>query len=512
MARHTNLVIGVFCLNLAGKFLGFLRVQQISVQLGVTYVADALFLALIVVALWEAVVMSGACIPSLTAAFVRWTNARNTDHAIRKTVRLCSAFVLLATLITVLVFIFAETIAHVIGPGLSDEGTASFVRIVRALSLTPIFASVTLFLAAINRLHHGEMHFAAVAIIVNMLSLPVLILGPHWFDDATSVAVAYCASITIASAIATIYQLAFMNREIRVSVVSALTTELGVTGPRLQKILADCREFFPLWLPLLGAVGALEINSIIDMAFASTVQEGGAAGLSYADRLTKIVLAVLGGAIFVVADPRWSKLLSKHDGEHIKAEITQDVQAIVVVIAPLYLALFMLPVEIANFAFGYGRMDESAISLVAQLIPWLALAGFMSFLSLAMSRALTFEQLPGLILRVNLVAIVLNVILNYLLIPILGIVGIAVATFIMALVQLFFLSVGGRKVRAARSVIRGIIGAPALFCGLAAGLTMWACQTMIAELWPVFRILLSLAAGYTASAAVYFLLRKRLTV
>lgn len=487
--RFASLVAFAFGLSLFGKFLGFMRVQQIGAQIGFSEVADSLFLALMLTALWEAVVLSGGVIPTFTSEFPRRARDFGQSRAIGETVNLLIFFLLLASLVSLSMFFFGESIASVMAPGMSDSGRKMFASIAGALSPVPVLATLKIFLSGINRLHGGEVHYTISAILINGLSLPVLIWGGAFLPDLESLAVFYGLAISGASAIASIYQLAVMRSDLRRSIATSLRARLKLDGLSSDESSRAITHYLPLIVPLSVAAGAQEVNAIVDAGFASTVSAGGITMLGLADRLTKIVLAVLGGAIFVVCEPRWSKLLAYSASSTPIDQISKDAVAIVAVVIPVYISIGFLAPEIVRLAFGYGQMTDASVRGVAMLVPWLAAAGYFAFLNVTLSRALVFDRRPGAVLKVNLVAVIANFALNMLLVKRYGLSGIVGATLTVTILQQFSLLFLGRKLRAVRSVAKGTWSWTSVLAASLSAIAVFATTRFFLDDAPLYRLL-----------------------
>lgn len=509
MNRFALLVAAVFGLNLFGKLLGFLRIQQIGAQIGMSEIADSLFLALIVISFWEAFILSGAVIPTLTSEYPRRAKEFGEFRAIEEAVNLLIAFLIGSVLIFLSLFFFGDSLASVIAPGMSDDTRASFAAIVRALSPTPVFATLTLLLAGLNRLHGGEVHFAISAILINAMSLPVLVWGGAYWPDLETLAVSYGRAISAATAVASLYQLFAMRSDLRRAVAASFFARFRPSGIISGTSNRTIAHYFPLILPLSIGVGAQEVNTIVDAGFASTVSAGGIASLGLADRLTKIVLAVLGGAIFVVCEPRWSKLLANTASLSPVEQISKDSVAIVSVVIPVYISIGFLAPELTGLAFDYGQMTDAYTAAIAGLVPWLAGAGFFAFLNVTLSRALIFDRRPGEVLKVNVAAVAVNFLLDMVLVDRYGLRGIVGATLAVTILQQFTLLVLGRKLRAVKSVAIGAWSLATVLTALFSTISIFAAMRYFVDVAPLYRILAgSLSAvlgaliGFAVAAAI----------
>lgn len=496
-------VVAIVVLNILGKLLGFLRIQQISAQMGVSFVADALLLALTIMALWEAVAISGACLPVLTSRFVEWERQLGTAGAVGRTTHVGITVVAIAAMLSLSLLIGAPWLVGLIAPGMEEDARALFAKLVTALSLSPVFATLALVLAAITRLHGGAVYFAMTAIIVNGISLPVLLLGPLFDWSAAQTAFSYCLAISIAAVLAALFQWRVLRDDLRSQVVAAVAELWARSEESKTQFKASLAAFLPFWPPLIAAVAAQEINSVVDLGFASTTRPGAIAAYGYADRLTKIIAAVLIAAIFVVLDPRWSRLIHGNPNQRRPEQLSRDIFALLMVATPCYALLCFKGADAAQLVFGYGAMQQGGIEEVASLVSVLAAAGGFAVLSLVCVRILTFTHRTGRILAVNLGLVPANFVLNSLLVERFGLLGVAFATLVVFASQFILMFLAVRRSEWGSAVALSILGPASLVSIALVILVAWLAAGLTRSWHPVPGIGVSAVLTLLVSGACY---------
>ncbi len=509
-AKRIGTTIGViFLLNVAGKALGFLRVQQIGVQLGVSTDADALFLALTVASLWEAIAMSGACVPLLTGQFVGWEKECGFNNATARSTHVGLAVIGICLLLMIAVLVCAPWLVRLLAPGLSADGQSSFVTFVRILSFAPPFATLAILFATLTRLHGGEAWFAVTALLVNGISLPILVIAPNLGLGPTEIGIAYVSAICVGSFAAAVVQLLVLRADLRTAILDTIAGYFSKSLSTPHAFKASVVSFMKLWPPLVAAVAAYEVNAIVNIGFASTTDAGGIATFGYADRLVKIVVAVVVASLFVVFDPRWSRYIYSENRGSDSKRIQNDIATLILVVSPFYLVLAVTSSRVVSLLFGYGQIDASAIASISKILQLLTVASFLSVLSLVCVRILTFGERSSRIFRVNVTLIPINFALNLVVVPLMGLIGLAISSIVVAALQfvLMFRVLLADDVLGSQ-VSSGIFGWRTL-AGVAAVVASIFWASAISAPWTAWAaVIFSGTAGLGAAAVAIAILRR----
>ena len=459
------------------------------------------FLALVLVSLWEAVVISGAFLPSLTGRFVQWEQAESTDAALRKTVFVGMAAVLSAIIFGITLAVFGGFLGRMIGPGLNDVSLELFSGMVRLLAPAPAFATLAITVAAVNRLHGGELSFAVTALIINGLSLPVLIISPWFVESPVLVAKIYASSISGAAFVACGHQLWALRGDLRSGLFSHLVDFVSHETRRWSKMRLTMTEFAPLWLPLILAVAAQEAYSVIDLAIASTTAEGGVAAYGYADRLTKIVVAIIGGAVFVVLDPRWSRFVSEADAR--RETIGSDMRDVLLLVMPFYATLLVVADDIAEVAYGYGAINVAEIETIGAIARLLAIGGPCVVVGLMCARLLVFSGNAKAILFINLALIPAKVLISWLLVLALGLRGLAISSVLISVSQIVFLSWTLCRTEFRSLLSNGLFSVSNLAAIIGVFLSCWVAAEALNGALPMWRSAFVFIAGSVTASFFY---------
>jgi putative peptidoglycan lipid II flippase len=334
-----------------------------------------------------------------------------------------------------------------IGP-LARVGTSAILRHVLPLSIFLALAAplwVQLF-----RIGEGSPPWALVAIAAAIGSLALTggclsgyysglcnARGLHVWGSSNILAynATVCGALWLAAPVLGIYAvpLAFFLAEWLQSILLL---------PPLQRFLAPGAGASAEWERLRGVAVpgmllsfTLGLNLTIDRAFATLLPEGSIAALSYAERLINLPVGLLATALAV---PLFTRLSRFHDaGNHTAYADTMQfaVRSILLIGAPIALAVAIqarpfVGLLLERGAFGERPLDLTCTAMAGYAVgvPFQAMTVLLTSIGLLGNRAWQTT-------RILIGCTVLNAVCNGILAPTLGILGIALATSIVAVVR-----------------------------------------------------------------------------
>jgi putative peptidoglycan lipid II flippase len=110
-----------------------------------------------------------------------------------------------------------------------------------------------------------------------------------------------------------------------------------------------------LFLPASLGLGVQQVNVLVNTYFASTLGAGAISYLYYADRMAQFPLGVLGFAVATAAFPRFSQKALDTDREAIRKPLLQSLSALVLVMLPSTVGLWILGGPILDLIFNRGE-------------------------------------------------------------------------------------------------------------------------------------------------------------
>jgi putative peptidoglycan lipid II flippase len=415
-------------LTLVSRVFGFARDMLLSRILGAGGIADAWQLAFQLPNIFRRLFAEGA----FAAAFVPLFNQRMTKDGEASEAR-AFAEAVLAVLIPILIVFSALLLIvmpWVMGLFASDALEADGERFDLAVTMARIafpylaFMSVaTLFAAILNSLSR----FAAAAaapILLNICLIAALLIGLFTGDASEDAKAATGLYLAIAVSLSGLFQLAWLYYWVRKSGFRP-----ALRRPRLT---AGVREMGVLILPAVFGAGVYQISRFVDLFFIATLPDKSITYLAMADRLNQLPLGIIGIALGTAILPALSRFVAQEDRDGAFRLQSNAVELSMLLTMPAAVALFVAGPAITS-AFYVGGAYSAADGLATGAVVGGLVVGLPAYV-------LVKVLVPNFFARKDTrtpvwtaaASLIINIGLNLLLIPPLGIVGLALAGSIAA--------------------------------------------------------------------------------
>jgi len=206
-------------------------------------------------------------------------------------------------------------------------------------------------------------------------------------------------------------------------------------------------------VPTLFAASITQINLLVDTLIASFLQTGSISWLYYSDRMVELPLGVFGVALATVILPNLSAEHAKGDSNAYGKILTWALGLVFLISLPAAFGLALLSAPILTTLFQYAEFTTNDVlmsskSLIAYSV---GLPGFI--LIKVLSSAFFSRQDTRTPVKIAVVAMVSNIVLNLLLVTYLGHAGLALATSISAYINAGLLFIWLRKTDISLSLI-----------------------------------------------------------
>ena len=413
--------------TILSRILGFIRDVLIAATMGAGPVADAFFVAFMMPNFFRRLFAEGAFnaafVPTFSRILARDGKADACD---------CAAQVLsvLATILIVLVIVVEISFPWLIyGIASGFKGTPE--RLEMTIEFTRITFPYILFIS-LAALYTGILNsfhrFAAGAAAPILLNF-TMILALFFFADSLETP---GHALVWAVAIAGIGQLIW---------VQLASKHIGVVL-KLQwpKLTGPVRRLMRLMIPGALAAGVIQVNMLIGIHFLSYLPTGAIAYFFFADRVNQLPLSLVGVAVSTALLPALSQQLELHKPK--EALITQNrtLEFSFMLILPAALALFILSEPMIGALFERGALVRSQVIETAHVLSAFVL-GLPAYVMVKIFSTSFFARHNTKIpLQGALLAVMTNVIFNFILIIPMQYVGIALATAIASWVNAAWLA------------------------------------------------------------------------
>jgi putative peptidoglycan lipid II flippase len=245
--------------------------------------------------------------------------------------------------------------------------------------------------------------------------------------------------VFIAGALQLFFQLPFLMR-------------LGLLPrPKIDYRHEGVNRILKLMAPALFGVSVSQINLLLDTVLASFLQTGSVSWLYYSDRLSELPLGVFGIAIATVILPSLSRKHAAESADQFAATLDWAVRAVVIIGLPAAIALVLLAEPLLATLFHYGEVTSRDVVMSAQSLRAYS-AGLLAFMLIkVLAPGFFARQNTRTPVKIGIIAMIVNMVLNLALIIPMAHAGLALATSLSAWLNGFLLWRGLRKEGAWRS-------------------------------------------------------------
>lgn len=432
--------------TLLSRVLGFVRDIVIARLFGASLGTDAFFVAFKIPNFLRRLFAEGAFSQAFVPVLSEYKTQRS--HAeVRELVGSVSGSLgAVLFVVTVIGVVAAPVLILIFAPGFSTTGPkhALAVEMLRLTFPYLLFISLTALAGGVLNTfgRFGVPAFTPVFLNLSLIGAAIW-LGPLVAEPVTALA----WGVLIAGFVQLAFQLPFLLR-LRV---------LALPRPRFRD--PGVRRILRLMLPAIFGVSVTQINLLIDTLIASFLATGSISWLYYSDRLVEFPLGVFGIALATVILPHLSR---EHAGDNAAAfsdTVDWALRWVVLIGVPATLGLAVLAGPLLATLFQYDAFTgEDVIMAARSLVAYsVGLCGFM--LVKVLAPGYYSRQDTRTPVRIGIIAMVANIILNLTLVWSLAHAGLALATSLAAFVNAGLLFYGLRK----RSVYLPRSGWPALF-------------------------------------------------
>lgn len=229
-------------------------------------------------------------------------------------------------------------------------------------------------------------------------------------------------------------------------IVAASMRRIGMPLFRMIKTIdSDQRAMIQQFWPAAIASILMSGTVLIDQTMAAGLVEGSVSALSYGTKLSVVVAAVIVMAISTVTLPYFSNLVSQSDWRAIRRSLVPGGAAVAAISILVTTIIVTQSEQIVEVVFERGAFTASDTELVARIQAWHALQIPFYALSMIMVRLVTALAATRLLMIGAALNLAADLTLNLTLVPINGVVGIAMANAGMYLVSCAFLWVAALR-------------------------------------------------------------------
>ncbi len=421
LLRATTLVAAMTSIS---RVLGFVRDLVVAHIFGATAAVDAFLVAFKIPNFLRRLFAEGAFAQAFVPVLAQFRHQNHEQDTIKMVRQVATALSSVLFLVTVVGVLLAPVLVMIFAPGFLEnhykfELSSTMLRItfpyLFLISMTAFAGSI---LNSFDRF--GVAAFTPVLLNVAM------IMCSFWLRDYFSEpTLALACGVTLGGILQLLFQIPFL-RQIKLTILPDFAQISHVFKEEsVQRILK-------LMLPALFGVSVAQINLLIDTLFASFLQNGSVSWLYFSDRILEFPLGIFGIAMATVTLPKLSRHFATKAQDAYNQTLDWGMRSMLFISTPCMVGLVFLAQPILITLFQYGEFTAHDMTMTSRsLIAFsLGLPAFMIIKVLA--SAFYSRQNVRTPVRIGVIAMLTNTLLNTLLIWQLAHAGLALATTLAA--------------------------------------------------------------------------------
>jgi putative peptidoglycan lipid II flippase len=409
-------------MTLISRILGLARDSVIAAVFGASAASDAFFVAFKIPNLFRRLFAEGAFSQAFVPVLGGYKAERTPAEVRALTGAVTGALAGILLLLTVLGILAAPVIIAVFAPGFVDDH-ARFELSVTLLRFTfPYlwFIALTALLAGILNTFG---HFAIPAITPVLLNVAMIAAALWLAPLLTQPIMALAVGVFVGGIL-----------QLGLQIIAAYRAGI-LPRPRWHWQHPGVQRILRLMLPAIFGVSVAQLNFLVDTLIASFLREGSISWLYFSDRLMEFPLGIFGIALGTVILPSLSEHHARQDHQRFSDTLDWALRLVLLITIPSAIGLAVLAAPILSTLFQYGQMTEFDVVMSARSLVTYAF-GLSGFILVKVAAPGFFaRQDIRTPVRIGIVALISNVILNLILVWPLQHAGLALATSLAAFIN-----------------------------------------------------------------------------
>jgi putative peptidoglycan lipid II flippase len=420
--RLFAVMIAVGGLTALVKLIAFAKDAIIAYQFGIGDALDAFLIAL-VVPQFAINLLGGSLNAALIPTYIQVSEQEGQAAAQRV---FSTVTVLTSGFLVILCFILMLSVSSML-PLLAAGYSSDKLTLARTLYLVllPIIvlSGISTTWGAVLNAANRFAWAASVPIVTSVVTiLAVLSLAPYWN-------IYTLAGAAIGGAF---LEAALLGWQLKRLGMSLLPRWYGMT-PATRQVLGQ-------YWPTVAAAFLIGGIQVVSQSMAAMLDPGSVSALSYGNKVTAGLLGIGATAVATVFLPHFSRMVAMAEWDGIRQTLITYTGMLLVATIPVTVILIYWSEPVVALLFQRGAFTESDTHLVGQVQAIILLQVPLYVVGNLFIRLIMALKANQVMIWGNVINLFVCIVLNYVLMQRFGVVGIAVATSVMALISVAFLS------------------------------------------------------------------------
>jgi putative peptidoglycan lipid II flippase len=409
-------------MTLVSRVLGFVRDIVIARLFGTSVAADAFFVAFRIPNLFRRLFAEGAFAQAFVPVLTEVKVAEDKDQVVDLVGATAGALGLILVFVVAIGILAAPWFIAAFAPGFIDDSQQWELATVLLRITFPylLFISIT---ALFGSLLNTYGRFAIPALTPALLNISLIVCALYLAPHLDQPVVALAVGVFIGGVAQFLVQFAAV---VRLGVLQRV--RINFSHPGVRKILR-------LMGPALFGVSVAQINLLIDTLIASLLETGSISWLYYSDRLMEFPLGVFGVALATVALPSLSRHHARGDDNGYSETLDWALRLTLLISLPAAIGLALLAEPMLSTLFQYRAFDERDVVMAGRSLMAYS-TGLTAFIFVKiLAPGFYAKQDTRTPVRIGVIALCSNVVLNLIFVIPLAHAGLALATSLAAFIN-----------------------------------------------------------------------------
>ena len=419
----------IILVRILAKVASFISEAVLAAYLGTTYQSDAYYMVNGIELVIYPMLSVGIWKVFLPIYKEKITHGLQ-DEAAALTNKVITFFSIISFCAVGLLILLAGPIVSVVAPGFEGETRALCMKLVRISAPmyffiigAAIYASI---LQANNRFLGSQIREVASHIPT---ILAALFFYKRFGIEAMAIA------LVVGGAVRLLIELPFVNWGYRFRPdFKFRSQEFGLMLKRLPSALIS--------------EGVTQLNTLIDKAMASMLPEGTISGLNYGHKLMNVFSGLLSAAVATALYPQMIELIALKKEEQLSKLIVKIINIFCILMIPVTVACVLFRTELVAAVFQRGSFTETSTALTSGVFALYSIGIFFIACNTVITNLFYGYGNTKTPMFISIANLIINVALNFALIFLWGVNGLALATSLSAIITFFI------RVKAAEKYVK----------------------------------------------------------
>lgn len=403
---------------LSAKLISFLVETLIASNFGAGVETDSYYLA-------DSVIL--AITPMLTIGiwkvfmpeYKRLAVLEKKEEAEKLTGNLLVVFFFISLFVSVFIIIFSDYAVMFFAPGFNSEKLEKASCILQFFAPIFVVGTIATIPSAILQAQSQFSKSQIKEIIIFSIPLSYLVFYPNLNVE------------TLALCLLAGNIMAMLIQFILLRTTSRIKFDKKILTPNIISLL----KLYPVAC-LNSAI--LQLNSVIDKMFCSSLSLGAITFLNYGTKVINLFNGIFSTTISVAVFPHIAEIHAIGDKKKMSRFISNYLSVLLGILTPFSIFLAIYSVDIISLLFGYGKFDTYSVGETAGILRIYAIGLTAMGITTSFNDLLYINKKVRQILYTTIINIVSNIILDILFINSMGVQGLCLATTMSLFITLFF--------------------------------------------------------------------------